>query len=58
MAGETQRLINLAKELQETPDPREYDALVSSGEQVSAALLALALKKREIFYLNLILLIN
>ena len=47
MAGETQRLINLAKELQETPDPREYDALVSSGEQVSAALLALALKERN-----------
>ena len=47
MAGETQRLINLAKELQETPDPREYDALVSSGEQVSAALLAIALKERN-----------
>ena len=41
MAGETQRLINLAKELQETPDPREYDALVSSGDHVSAALLAI-----------------
>ena len=47
MAGETQRLINLAKELQESPDPREYDALVSSGEQVSAALLAIALKERN-----------
>ena len=47
MAGETQRLINLAKELQQIPDPREYDALVSSGEQVSAALLALALKERN-----------
>ena len=40
MAGETQRLINLAKELQETPDPREYDALVSSGEQVACSLIA------------------
>ena len=47
MAGETQRLINLAKEVQSEPDPREYDALVSSGEQVSAALLAIALKERN-----------
>ena len=47
MAGETQRLINLAREIQQIPDPREYDALVSSGEQVSAALLALALKERN-----------
>ena len=45
MAGETQRLIDLAKEIQAEPDPREFDALVSSGEQVSAALLAIALKE-------------
>ena len=47
MAGETQRLIDLAKEIQAEPDPREFDALVSSGEQVSAALLAIALKERN-----------
>ena len=47
MAGETQRLIDLAKEIQETPDPREYDALISSGEQVSVALLAMALKGKS-----------
>ena len=45
MAGETQRLIDLAKEVQSEPDPREYDALISSGEQVSVALLAMALKE-------------
>lgn len=47
MAGETQRLIDLAKEIQSEPDPREYDALISSGEQVSVALLAMALKERN-----------
>jgi aspartate kinase len=47
MAGETQRLIDLAKEIQDTPDPREYDALISSGEQVSVALLAMALKGKN-----------
>ena len=47
MAGETQRLIDLAKKIQSEPDPREYDALISSGEQVSVALLAMALKKRN-----------
>ena len=46
MAGETQRLIDLAKEIQAEPDPREFDAVVSSGEQVSAALLAMSLKKK------------
>ena len=57
MAGETQRLIDLAKEVQSEPDPREYDALISSGEQVSVALLAMALKEK-ISYRNLILLFN
>ena len=47
MAGETQRLIDLAKKIQSEPDPREYDALISSGEQVSVALLAMALKERD-----------
>ena len=46
MAGETNRLIDLAKKIQKKPDPREFDAVVSSGEQVSAALLAMSLKKK------------
>ena len=44
MSGETNRLINLAKEIQAEPDPRELDVLVSTGEQVTIALLAMALK--------------
>ena len=46
MAGETNRLIDLARKVQKKPDPREFDAVVSSGEQVSAALLAMSLKKK------------
>jgi aspartate kinase len=44
MAGETNRLIALAHELAEFPDEREMDVLLASGEQVSVALLGLALK--------------
>ena len=44
MAGETNRLLALGKALSERPEPREMDALVASGEQVSAALLAIALE--------------
>lgn len=44
MAGETDRLINLAKQLSPEPDSREIDVLVSTGEQVSVSLLAMALK--------------
>jgi len=44
MSGETNRLIALAQEVQDTPDPRELDVMVSTGEQVSIALLAMALK--------------
>lgn len=44
MAGETNRLIDLAKSLSPTPPTRELDALVSTGEQVSAALTAMALQ--------------
>ena len=44
MSGETNRLIGLAREIQATPDPRELDVLVSTGEQVTIALLAMALK--------------
>jgi len=46
MSGETNRLIALAKDIQDTPDPREMDVLVSTGEQVTIALLCMALKKR------------
>lgn len=45
MAGETNRLIALAKECVTIPDPRELDMLVSTGEQVSIALLAMALRE-------------
>jgi aspartate kinase len=44
MSGETNRLIGLAKEIQSSPDPRELDAMISTGEQVTIALLAMALK--------------
>src|SRR5260370_41921218 len=44
MAGETNRLFKLASELSETPDARETDVLVATGEQVSAALLAIRLR--------------
>ncbi|HEY6282100.1 MAG TPA: aspartate kinase [Burkholderiales bacterium] len=43
MSGETDRLINLAKQIQAHPDPREFDVMVSTGEQVSVALLSMAL---------------
>ncbi len=45
MAGETNRLLGLAHEIAETPDEREKDVLLASGEQVSVALLTLALKE-------------
>ncbi|HDM33059.1 MAG TPA: aspartate kinase [Deltaproteobacteria bacterium] len=44
MADQTDRLIELAKEMTPRPDPRELDVLVSTGEQISVALLAMALK--------------
>src|SRR5215813_9487206 len=43
MAGETNRLIALAKEVQSHPDSRELDVMVSTGEQVTIALLSMAL---------------
>jgi aspartate kinase len=45
MSGETNRLIALAHEVQASPDPREMDVMVSTGEQVSIALLSMALKE-------------
>lgn len=46
MSGETNRLIGLANEMQANPDPREMDVLVSTGEQVTIALLCMAFKDR------------
>ncbi len=43
MSGETNRLIGLAKEISSRPDPRELDVIASTGEQVTIALLAMAL---------------
>jgi len=44
MAGETNKLVSLARELSPLHDAREYDAVVSAGEQVTAGLLAIALQ--------------
>jgi len=46
MGNQTEELIYLAKKIDPNPNPREYDALVSTGEQISVALLAMALQKR------------
>jgi aspartate kinase len=46
MSGETNRLIDLAKQITPSPDLREYDVLVATGEQVTIALLSMALVKR------------
>jgi len=46
MAGETNRLLGLAREINPDPDPRELDVIASTGEQVSIGLLALALHKQ------------
>ncbi len=48
MSGETNRLTDLAKSIQQTPTPREMDVLLSTGEQVTTALLSMALIKRGI----------
>jgi len=44
MAGETDKLIRLARQITPTPNERELDVLVATGEQVSIALLAMALR--------------
>ena len=44
MSGETDRLIGLARSVQERPEPRELDVLLSTGEQVTIALLAMTLR--------------
>ncbi|MBK1640926.1 aspartate kinase [Chromatium okenii] len=47
MSGETDRLLGLAKQIQPRPEPRELDVLLSTGEQVTIALLSMALAARE-----------
>lgn len=46
MSGETDRLTNLAKSITPRPHPREMDVLLATGEQVTIALLCIALEKR------------
>lgn len=48
MAGETNRLVALAHQVNADPEPREFDLLISTGEQISIALMAMALHKRGI----------
>ena len=50
MGGETNKLIELSKYFGEDPDKREFDALVSTGETVSSALLAMALNSKAKSY--------
>ena len=48
MSGETNKLVSLAKHFGENPDKREFDALVSTGETISSALLTMALHSKGI----------
>jgi len=48
MSGETNRLVELAHSIDEKPNAREYDVLLSTGEQVTIALLSMALNKRGV----------
>ena len=48
MGGETNRLVDLAKAFGDDPDKREFDALVSTGETVSSALLTMALHSKGV----------
>jgi len=48
MAGETDRLIKLAKELAEDPDPRELDVLLATGEQVTVSLFSMFLSAQGV----------
>jgi aspartate kinase len=46
MSGETDRLVKLSREITEQPSPRELDVLLATGEQVTIALLSMALERR------------
>lgn len=45
MSGETNRLLKLVSQIQDDPNDREVDVIVSTGEQVSVGLVALAIRK-------------
>jgi len=46
MSGETDRLLGLAKSISQSPTPRELDVLLSTGEQVTIALLSMCLSDK------------
>ncbi|HHB91591.1 MAG TPA: aspartate kinase [Thioploca sp.] len=46
MSGETNRLVSLAKEIAESPNAREFDVLLATGEQVTISLLSMALAEQ------------
>lgn len=48
MAGETDRLVNFCREASPLYDPREYDVVVASGEQVTSGLLAIVLQAMDV----------
>ncbi|HIJ32565.1 MAG TPA: aspartate kinase, partial [Gammaproteobacteria bacterium] len=48
MSGETNRIIGLAKKIDPNPTPRELDVAMATGEQVTIALLTIALEKRGV----------
>src|SRR3954451_17283392 len=48
MAGETDRLVQLCREAAPVHDPKEYDVVVASGEQVTAGLLAMTLQAMDL----------
>ncbi|PIE60831.1 MAG: aspartate kinase [Desulfobulbus propionicus] len=54
MSGETDRLTALAQEMQKYPDSREMDMLLSTGEQVTVSLFAMAVKERGVDALSLL----
>lgn len=54
MAGETNRFVDLAHQMQTLPDPREMDVLLSTGEQVTVALFAMAIKEEGLDCVSLL----
>lgn len=54
IGGETDKLINMAKEIDQNPNHRELDMLVSTGEQISSALLSIALNAKGYDAISLI----
>ncbi len=54
MSGETNRFVDLAGQMQQIPDPREMDMLLSSGEQVTISLFAMAVKNAGLDAISLL----